>query len=411
MEIDTSTPVVALACPHHSGLGVTRSLGRLRVPVFNVDSTRWAPALFSRYCSGRFTWDLDDAPEEESVAKLVEVAREIGRRSILIPGTDRAAIFVTDHAGALEPWYIFPAQNAPLVRTFCSKKEMFQLALRHGIAMPATASLETPGERIAFLGRMELPAILKGLAGRARKCYGRSKLIIRSKQQLLALYDCIGETAAPGLIAQEYIPGGEKTVWMFNGYFNARSECVAGFTGRKLRQCPVYTGVTSLGICEKNITVEELATRLLREAGYQGIVDMDFHYDARDGQYKLLDVNPRLGSTFRLFVSTEGLDVARACYLDLTGQPVCGASVSEGRKWVVEDFDLVSSLGSIWDGSLQVREWVKSLRGIQESAFFAPDDLFSILMMLRADAAQLVRRLRWDGFPFVTEQRTTGGQL
>jgi hypothetical protein len=34
------------------------------------------------------------------------------------------------------------------------------------------------------------------------------------------------------------------------------------------------------------------------------------------------------------------MDVARALYLDMTGQPVAPAQTVEGRKWIVEDFDL-----------------------------------------------------------------------
>lgn len=394
MKVDTSTPVVALACPHHGGLGVTRSLGRLGIPVFNVDAMRWAPASFSRYCRGSFIWDIDNTPGEQSVAKLVEVARKAGRRCLLIPGTDRSAVFASEHAAALEPWYLIPAPERALVHSFCSKKRLLDLAARHNVATPATIGIETMAERIESLKKVDLPVIIKGIDGHARKRYGKTKLIVRTKQQLLALYDCIGESDAPGLIAQEYIPGSENTVWMFNGYFNQRSECIAGFTGRKLRQCPAYTGVTSLGVCEKNEAVEQSATRLLRGAGYRGLVDMDFRYDARDGQYKLLDVNPRLGSTFRLFVSRDGLDVVRACYLDLTGQPVSSAGVSEGRKWLVEDFDLVSSLRYMLDGNLNPGDWVKSLGGIHESAFFAKDDLLSILLMLRADVAELLHRMR-----------------
>jgi amino acid adenylation domain-containing protein len=407
MKVDTSTPVVVLACPHHGGLGMTRSLGRLGIPVFNVDSTRWAPASFSRYCRGRFVWDLGNSPAEKSVAKLVEVVRKIGRRCVLIPGTDRAALFVAEHAAALESWYVLPAQNRALTHSLCSKKEMLDLAAKHNVATPATIGLETRTERIESLKRIELPVIVKGLDGRARERYRKTKLIIRTRQQLLALYGWVGESDAPGLIAQEYIPGSEDTVWMFNGYFNARSECVAGFTGRKLRQCPVYTGVTSLGICQKNDAVEQAAKRLLTRVGYRGMVDMDFRYDARDGQYKLLDVNPRLGSTFRLFVSTEGLDVARVCYLDLTGQPVSSVHLAEGRKWVVEDFDVVSSLLYMLDGSLRFQDWVKSFLGVQESAFFAWDDLLPVLLMLRADAAQLIRRMRrGQGLSFFSKHKT-----
>jgi D-aspartate ligase len=406
MILDTSTPVVVLACPHHGGLGVTRSLGRLGIPIFNVDATRWAPASFSRYCRDRFIWDIDNSPGEQSVAKLVEVARKAGRRCLLIPGSDRSAVFAADHSAALEPWYMIPVPERALVHSFCSKKRMLDLAVRHNVATPATIGIETRAERLESLKKMDLPMIIKGIDGHARKRCGKTKLIVRTKQQLLALYEWIGESDAPGLIAQEYIPGSESTVWMFNGYFNQRSECVAGFTGRKLRQCPAYTGVTSLGICQQNDAVKHAAIRLLSGAGYRGLVDMDFRYDARDGQYKLLDVNPRLGSTFRLFVSTDGLDVARACYLDLTGQPVSSAGVSEGRKWLVEDFDLVSSLRYMLDGNLHVREWVKSLRGIHESAFFAKDDPLSMLLMLRADAAQLLRHMRGEqGFHCVASSR------
>ena len=375
MNVDTSTPAVVLACPHHGGLGVARSLGRLGITVLNVDASRWAPASFSRYCRGRYVCDVDKSTGEESVAKLVEVARKARRRCLLVPGTDSAALLVADHASELEPWYLMPAQDRTLVHSLCCKKRLIDLAARHNVATPATVDIETRTGRLDSLEQMDLPVIVKGMDGKARKYYGTTKLIVRTQRELQALYGLIGESNMPDLIAQEYIPGGENTVWMFNGYFNERSECVAGFTGRKLRQCPVYTGVTSLGICQKNDAVEQAAVRMLTGAGYRGIVDMDFRYDERDGQYKLLDANPRLGSTFRLFVSADGMDVARACYLDLTGQPVSQAPVSEGRKWMVEDFDLVSSVRYILDGSLRPQDWFQSLRGIDESAFFAKDDL------------------------------------
>ena len=413
MKIDTSTPVVVLACPHHGGLGVTRSLGRLGIPMYNVDSTRWAPASFSRYCRGQFVWDLNNATGEKSVKFLVEAARNAGRRCLLIPGTDRAAIFVADYAAALEPWYILPAQDRTLVHTLCSKKQMLALARQSNFATPVTFSLETKTDRLESMKKMEFPVIVKGIDSQNRR-YGKTKLIVRNNQQLLALYDLIGEATMPDLIAQEYIPGREDTVWVFNGYFNARSECLAGFTGRKLRQCPAYTGVTSLGLCQRNDVLQRAATSLMKAVGYRGIVDMDFRYDARDGQYKLLDVNPRMGSTFRLFVSTDGLDVARACYLDLTGQSVTGAPVAEGRKWVVEDFDVVGSLRYLLDRRLPLREWLTSLGGIQESAFFALDDMIPMLMMLRTDAAKLLHLLkpRWEPMlPFLNKGRATGCEL
>jgi predicted ATP-grasp superfamily ATP-dependent carboligase len=98
-------------------------------------------------------------------------------------------------------------------------------------------------------------------------------------------------------------------------------------------------------------------------------------------QYKLLDVNPRIGTTFRLFVDSVGMDVVRALYRDLTGQPVTQGRLIEGRKWVVENFDLISSQAYIRDRSLTARGWIRSYWGVQEAAWFAADDLRPFLAM------------------------------
>ena len=82
----------------------------------------------------------------------------------------------------------------------------------------------------------------------------------------------------------------------------------------------------------------------------QGILDIGYRYDARDGRYKLLDANPRLGATFRLFVGDNGMDVTRAEYLHFTGQPVPVSHICTGRKWILEDADLVSCIQYYRDG-------------------------------------------------------------
>jgi predicted ATP-grasp superfamily ATP-dependent carboligase len=180
---------------------------------------------------------------------------------------------------------------------------------------------------------------------------------------------------------------------MFNGYFNACSECLIGFTGKKIRQCPVYRGATSLGICLANDTVDKTTRKFMQAIGYQGVLDIGYRYDARDGLYKVLDVNPRIGATFRLFVARNGMDVARALYLDLTGQPIVPGLAPEGRKWIVEDLDLVSCFRYHRDGKLTFRGWISSFRGIQEAAYFALDDPLPVLMMCVNSVRELWKRM------------------
>jgi predicted ATP-grasp superfamily ATP-dependent carboligase len=168
---------------------------------------------------------------------------------------------------------------------------------------------------------------------------------------------------------------------MFNGYFGQNSECLAGFTGLKLRQRGLQTGPATLGVCLQNDAVANAATRMMRELSYSGIVDMDFRYDARDGQYKLLDVNPRLGGSFRLFVADNGVDVVRAAYLDLTGQPVPANHARDGRGWLVEPYDLVVAGQMAVQRRLNLPAWARSLRAVDEAAWWSADDPAPFLTM------------------------------
>jgi predicted ATP-grasp superfamily ATP-dependent carboligase len=168
---------------------------------------------------------------------------------------------------------------------------------------------------------------------------------------------------------------------MFDGYFNEESECLFGLTANMIRQYPPYKGVTSLGVCITNDTVAEQTKAFMKAIGYRGPLDIGHKYDKRSGHYKTIDVNPRIGTTFRLLVDDKGMDVARALYLDLTDQTILQGEAREGRKWVVENFDLVSAPIYCRDNKQGIREWVRSYKGLEEASWFARDDFAPFLMV------------------------------
>ena len=386
------TPVVILRSGHHGGLGIARSLGRNGVPVYCVDEASWEPSFSSRYCRGHFVRNIDSGTPAQSVSNLLEIGRKLGGRPILIPTTDRGAMWVSEHALALGLQFRFPCQDSTLVRLLCDKSRMQELARRSGVPTAQSVVPRSKADVQRFLETATFPVMVKATDdARLRARAGGTKFIIQSGSELRELYTRAEDREKPSLMIQEFLPGED---WMFNGYFDQSSRCVFGVTGKKIRRFPVNTGVTSLGVCLRNETVERTTTDFMKAIGYQGILDIGYRYDRRDGQYKVLDVNPRIGCTFRLFTATNGMDVARALYLHLTGHPVSSAQAVEGRKWIVEDFDLFSALRSWRDRSLTLKDWVRSLRGVQESACFAFDDPLPFLLMPVADCWELYRWVR-----------------
>ena len=311
----------------------------------------------------------------------MKVAKKIGRRCVLIHTTDQSAILLADYADALSEYFIFPELSPKLVRMLTSKKEMQFLAKKHGISTAKTWFPQSYEDIVNCAKEAVFPVMLKEITRRGSPQMGKRMFIAKTKQDLLALYLRFENKADPNFMLQEYIPGSESSVWVFNGYFDRNSNCLFKGTGKKIRQSPIHIGVTSLGICQRNDRVAHMTTRFMKNIGYTGIVDIDYVYDERDDKYKVLDINPRIGSTFRLFVEQNGLDVIQAEYLDLTGQAVPSSPIIEDRKWYVEDRDLISSIRYWHENQLTFRRWMKSFQGVQERAWFACDDLIPFLLM------------------------------
>jgi D-aspartate ligase len=389
---DTTVPVVILYTYHYGQLGVLRSFGRLGIAVYGVDPNPRSPGLFSRYCQKKFLWDVDAASPEVSVKYLLDVAKKIGKRSLLIHTTDSGAGWLADQADALSEGYIFPRLSKQLVLALANKKEMYFLAKKYGVPTPEACFPLSLGDVEEYVKDAVFPVVLKELFRGGSPRVGKRMFVTRTKAELLRFYSECEDPSNPNFMLQEYIPGGDDSIWMFNGYFDENSDCLFGMTGRKIRQSPVHTGVTSLGVCLRNPVVDELTRGFMKSIGYRGILDIGYRFDMRDGMYKVLDANPRIGSTFRLFVGDNGLDVARAQYLDLTGQSVPSSEIIEGRKWFVEDRDLVSSVRYHYEKSLTFRQWLASFRGVQESAWFAWDDLSPFFMMCARSSRKVLSK-------------------
>lgn len=381
--IDTTTPILVLGLSrgalHHGALGIARSGGRIGVAVHRLSRERWAPAAVSRYSRGWITVP-PGASDEQILERLHEVARDIGR-AILIPVDDSGSVFLDTHAAALEQEFLFPKQPPGLARQLSSKREMFEMCKRNGVSTPNSQFPRSEDEMIELAEQMTFPAVVKCINAGDTPPDSPRVAIARNRHQLLHVYRLMESPAGCNVMLQEYIPGTSESVWMFNGYFDAQSDCKLAFTGKKIRQSPPYTGVTTLGVCVRNGAVHDITTRLMKAIGYRGILDIGYRFDQRDGQYKLLDVNPRIGGSFRLFVSEDGADVLRAMYLDLTGQPVAANGFEEGRRWLVEPLDVMSSITYRRRGDMTLAAWLRSLRGVREAAWFASDDPLPFLTL------------------------------
>ncbi len=395
MKKGQEVPVLAVTAHDgpvmHSQVTLARSLGRLGAPVHLVHPNGRTAASWSRYVTSTTALRLDPAAPGRYLEQLASLARRVGGQPVLVALDDVSALLVAEHEQALRTVCRLNVPPFPVAAALADKRRLHDLCVTHGIATPRRALARTPADVAAFAAEVGFPLVVKAttagapLGGEAHQ--SRSVRIAGNLDEAVAALGPVGHQ----VLLQSYVPGGADSVWMFNGYFDAASTCRLSFTGTKLRQWHPDTGYTSLGVCRDNPEVESTAIELLESIGYRGIVDLGFRYDARDGSYQLLDVNPRLGATFRLFVGSDGTDVARALYRDLTGQPVSRTRAPEGRRWVTEPQDLAACLSYRRAGRLSLASWLSSYRGVQEVAWFCARDPLPFVA-LAAPGARLARR-------------------
>jgi D-aspartate ligase len=168
--------------------------------------------------------------------------------------------------------------------------------------------------------------------------------------------------------------------------------CRPAFTGIKERSYPVRAGATTFGRSVDNEKLRGDITGILTSLRYRGIVDVDVRLDARNGQYNILDFNPRVGAQFRIFRDTAGIDVVLAAYLDLTGQVIPPGEQLNNRTFMAESYDMASVFAHWRQRELSLLSWLSSIRKLDEAAWFAPDDLRPFGLMCMRMSWKLVSR-------------------
>ena len=407
-ELECSTPVLI---PYYreygySALNHARSLGRLGVPVYAAGAIRrHLLTESSRYIRNVYPLDpIQPGHESKILDSIIKISRIIGRKPVLGIIGDEFAKFCARFKDVLREHFFLPRLDVDLVETLCDKKKTHFLALKHGIPTVRTEFPESIDDVIAFSDRSIFPVAMKAADFSDPEGRPPQKLMVfKSPKALLDKYvELSANSPHPNIILQDYVKREASHEWIFSGYFDEQSRPLFVGSAEKLRKLPVFGGSTTLGLtCTLDIIIS-MSVDFLKAIRYSGIVDIDYIYDPTDDLFKVLDVNPRVGANFRIFRSENGLDVVRVMYFHLTGQSVPSDTIIDGRKWIVEDADLISALISFKHGNLSLLNWIRSLIGVKECAWFAFDDLepfvrqeFGVMKLMSKRFMALLRK-RWS---------------
>jgi predicted ATP-grasp superfamily ATP-dependent carboligase len=115
--------------------------------------------------------------------------------------------------------------------------------------------------------------------------------------------------------------------------------------------------------------IEELSERFLKAINFHGLVEIEFKRDARDGKYKLLDVNARTWG-FHWIGSACGVDFPYLAFADQLGLQTEQTRAPAGVGWLRLLTDIPTAISDFAHGSLSAGAYLRSLRTARVDAVF-----------------------------------------
>lgn len=300
---------VVVAVDSVGALAAIRSLARMGVRVIAVHPGREALGLRSRFAN---PWMCPDPTVDEDgfVESLLALGRELGRPAPIFPIADTHLDAVARNFEGLKGSFLFPFADGETLLRLRDKGFQAEAARAAGIAAPRT--VDRPEADLRF------PVIVKATdSARFVREFGVKGFRCSSAAELEAAFE---RARALEPVIQEWIPGSDDDLYLAGACLSARGELLGVATCRKVRQFPPEIGTIRIGEARPFPDVAERAVAFLRAAGCYGPSDVEFKRDARDGELKFIEVNPRLVQ-WQGLAAAAGVDLAQLAYRDLTGAP------------------------------------------------------------------------------------------
>jgi predicted ATP-grasp superfamily ATP-dependent carboligase len=359
-------------------LAYARSLGRKGITTLILDTVKGI-GVRSRYCLGLKGNSGGD--ESSLLAFLERIGNRLPTKGVLIPAADAYVLLISRNRSLLSKYYDFVLTGESAVERLANKQSQYQYASSIGVPIPKTYALESSHDIKEVADTVDYPCIIKPVYSYPWARYRRSAGIkgwkklahVESPLELVQAYRQMAKSGV-GLVVQERIGGSDDQIYALDTYFSRDSEPLAIFVRRKLRQWPVNFGDGCHSMSTYQREVAELGLKLLRGINYRGLANIEFKKDARDGQFKLMEINVRGSAQVGLAVDS-GVDFPIIVYKDAMRVPVDPVhSYKEGMKWTDLGQDFGSFLHYYRTNQLSLWSWLRSVKETDSYAYFALDD-------------------------------------
>ena len=261
--------------------------------------------------------DLEN--DETFVKTLTDYAKaHADKPLVLVSCADGYTVLMGRHRDALKPYYHFACPELQTVLDLDIKENFYRACEAHGLSYPKTATCNAQNYKNIELP-FAFPVIIKASNSPAYwNCtfpHKKKVFLANNREEFDAITAAIyGSSYQDELILQEYIPGDDNCMRVLNAYCGLDHKVKLMALGRPLleEQTPEGIGNYAAILSDPEYNDAALLEKLknfLEDMQWEGFANMDIKYDARTGEYKMFEMNPRQGrsSFVAIHRDTRGL--------------------------------------------------------------------------------------------------------
>ena len=355
-------------------LGVLRTLAKKDIPIIMLDSDHCI-SKYSRF-KKRFFRSPHPSDDQSYVDFLIDLAKKekIHRnRWVIFPNSDETVYVLSKYKNILEEFYRIPTPGWEVIQNVYIKKNTYQLAKKGGIPIPTTYYPDSLQELVEL--SLNYPVVIKpSIRDNFYRKVKTKAFRINNKEELVRTYEYVCSIIEPSeVLVQEFIPGGPNHLYSFCPFFKD-GEVLTSIMARRARQHPMDFGHASTFAELVDIPeMQKIAEKFLGLINYYGFAEVEFMQDPRDGNYKLIEVNPRVWGWHTIAIAS-GVNLPYLLYQDMIGEEMDIRLPIDNLKWVRLITDVPTVLSEIIGGRLRIRDYLKSMKGKKEFAVFALND-------------------------------------
>lgn len=319
-------PPVVVAGAYQTGVVLMRNLARRKVEACCVDCDDSQPGFKTVYGKAHLCPNPDTQPAEWE-RFMIEVAKRMGRKPVLIPSADQFVTAIAGHTAALEPYYVFRPASMATQALLATKRRQYEIADVNGMTVPKTRFVESIEQVRQFAGEAQFPCLMKPVHFREWERFpaGHPLLnekiaVANSRDELEAKYR-LAKALTPAVVLQEIIEGPDDTKLVYLSCYGRGGKRLGSCIVRELRTTPIYFGSASVVEPVSDPETDALCDGFFQSIGYEGLCELELKRDSRDGRVKLIEANPRYSVTADA-APYAGVDLGWLHYLDLIGEPV-----------------------------------------------------------------------------------------